>query len=108
MAKHLVIAAALCAVAVSHADTVLVQFTALPTTNISPGSPYSATYNGNSTATIAGITNQYLVCDDFTDSTTIPNTVNWAYDYSTLTGPAPLQSAMYTGAQVVMPAPPVR
>lgn len=100
MLRYKFLTAFLCSIAVCHADSVILYFTALPVTNFSPGPGFDASYNGYSTATIAGIPNQNLVCDDFTDSTTMPSGP-WVYDYSTLGGSTPLQHAMYSGATLV-------
>jgi hypothetical protein len=77
--------------AAAHADSLIIMFTALPTT-IEEG-----TYNGFSAATINGIPNQYLICDDYTHDTYVPSS-NLVYDYSTLNGSQPLQFARFTGA----------
>jgi hypothetical protein len=76
------------------ANTVTIVFTALPTVN------QNNTYNGFSTATINGIPNQMLLCDDSADITTMPSGTI-IYDYSNLVGPNPLQYARFTAAPEV-------
>jgi hypothetical protein len=66
--------------------TVIISFTALPTdiqsesyTNVNPS------YNGYSTATINGVTNQQVICDDTYVDTYMPSGP-FIYDYSTIGG----------------------
>jgi hypothetical protein len=56
-------------------STVLITFTALPGTqgNGSANSSQGSTYNGDSIATVAGIPNEDLVCDDFNATTDMPS-----------------------------------
>jgi hypothetical protein len=92
----------------ASADTVIIEFTALPFTQMS--STYSTnsgvlTYNGYSIATISGIPNQNLVCDDFNDTTIMPSNP-LVFDFSTLVPSSPnyLASEKYnsgTPAQVL-------
>jgi len=80
----LLLAAASCS-----ADTITVYFTSLPVTN------QYGTYNGYATATVNGIPNQYLICDDYAGETYMPSPRTMIYDYSALTGPNALQYAMW-------------
>jgi hypothetical protein len=75
-------------ISVCGATTVTVFFTALPSVF------ENNTYNGFATATINGIPNQYLICDDYTDRTYMPSSENLIYDYSNL-NPTPLEHARY-------------
>lgn len=76
--------------AAAEANTITLFFTALPST-IENG-----TYNGYSTATIGGLPGQFVMCDDFAHETYMPSSSNLIYDYSTLTGPDPLQYVRFT------------
>ncbi len=80
----LLLAAASC-----FAETITVYFTSLPAT------VQYGTYNGYSTATVNGIPNQYLICDDYAGETVMPSPRTMIYDYSALTGPNALQYAMW-------------
>ena len=78
----------------ASADTVLIYFTTLPSTQMS--STYVVTsgdYVGDVGATIDGISTE-LMCDDKTDTTNVPS--NEVYDFSTLTGSNPLAHVKYT------------
>jgi hypothetical protein len=70
---------------VCFGNTVLMSFTALPTTHESNtySSSTNASYNGYSTATIAGIPSQDVMCDFFDAETPMPSGP-WTYDYSTI------------------------
>ena len=64
----------------SYADTVTLTFNSLPTTN--EDSSYStsasdATYNGYVPATINGIFNGLLICDDSAHNTDVPSGPDW-------------------------------
>jgi hypothetical protein len=68
------------------ADTLILQFEALPNVHMSPTyatTTGAVTFNGYSTVTIGGIPSESLVCDDFTDSTNMPS-APLLFDYSTL------------------------
>ena len=84
-----------------HASTIILAATGAPTTdeNGNYGST-NATHNGFITATIGGIANQMIVCDDFTHTTSVPSG-NMVYDFSTLGGPNQLQNVRFTGANEV-------
>ena len=84
-----IVAALLFALTACYADTVTMFFTALPKIN------ENGTYNGFSTAKVNGDPNQALICDDYNDQTIMPSSSNMIYDYSTLSGPNPLQYAMF-------------
>jgi hypothetical protein len=84
-----IVAALLFALTACYADTVTMFFTALPKVD------ENGTYNGFSTARVNGDPNQLLMCDDYNDETIMPSSSNMIYDYSTLTGPDPLQYAMF-------------
>lgn len=78
------------ALAPVHASTVILQLTALPSTHMSENynasnPSYPATYNGYTTATIAGIPSQEVICDDAFVDTNIPSG-NLTYDFSTIGG----------------------
>jgi hypothetical protein len=88
-----IVAALLFSLTACYADTVTMFFTALPKTN------ENGTYNGFSTATVNGLPNQLLICDDYNDETIMPSSSNLIYDYSTLTGADPLQYAMFGKAK---------
>ncbi len=75
-----------------YANTVTVYFTNLPAT------VENGTYNGFSIATVNGIPNQLLICDDYFDTTYMPSSSNMIYYDSTLTGLNPLQYAMFATA----------
>jgi hypothetical protein len=87
-----ILAALLFSLTACYGSTVTVFFTALPAT-IENG-----TYNGFSTATVNGIPSQLLICDDYDDTTYMPSSSNLIYDYSTLTGPDPLQYVRFNTA----------
>ena len=75
---------ALSCAGVAFADTLIVQFTALPTTLMSPTyQSGTGSYNGYSTAIVDGIPNQDLICDDYADTTVMPS-APLIYDFSTL------------------------
>jgi hypothetical protein len=59
----------------SASSTVIVTFTNLNSDVLGNGTTNSQsnTYNGETNATIAGIPSQYLVCDDFSNSTDVPS-----------------------------------
>ena len=63
-----------------YANTVTVYFTNLPAT------VENGTYNGFSIATVNGIPNQLLICDDYFDTTYMPSSSNMIYYDSMLTG----------------------
>lgn len=55
-------------------SVIYIQFTALPLeTGNGTTNSQSGTYDGESTATINGISDEYLVCDDFTNTTVMPS-----------------------------------
>ena len=60
-----------------------------------PATNQNETYNGFSTATVNGIPNQLLMCDDYDDTTYMPSSSNMIFDYSTLTGPDSLHYVMF-------------
>ncbi len=62
-------------------NTVIMSFTALPTAHESNtySSSTNASYNGYSTATIAGIPSQDVMCDFFDAETTMPSGL-YTYD----------------------------
>jgi hypothetical protein len=70
---------------VCFGNTVIMSFTALPTTHESNtySSSTNASYNGYSTATIAGIQAEDVMCDYFEADTPMPSGP-WTYDYSTI------------------------
>jgi hypothetical protein len=84
-----VLSALLFSLTACYASTVTMFFTALPATD------ENGTYNGFSTATVNGIPNQLLMCDDYDDTTYMPSSSNMTYDYSSLTGADPLQYVMF-------------
>lgn len=60
--------------------TVVITFTSLPaTTGNGTTNTQASTYNGVSTATVAGIPNVQLICDDFNQTTSFPSS---PLDYS--------------------------
>lgn len=85
------------AVAACHASTIILAATGLPQAdeNGTYGSS-GATYNGFVTATVNGIPNQLILCDDFTHTTVVPSG-NMVYDFSTVGGSNPLQNVRFTG-----------
>ncbi len=72
-----------------HANTLTVLFTALPSAF------ENGTYNGFATATVNGLMNQLLICDDYNDTTYMPSSSNLTYEYSALAGSNVLQYAMF-------------
>jgi hypothetical protein len=87
-----ILAALLFSLTACYASTVTVFFTGLPATDD------NGTYNGFGIATVNGIPNQLLICDDYYDTTYVPSSSNMIYDYSMLTGADPLQYAMFNKA----------
>jgi hypothetical protein len=87
-------------VGVCHADSVTMVFTTLPTVqqNYYYNNPDSngETYNGFVGVTINGIPTQDIICDDLEHTTYVGTGDQLVYDYSTLTGPRPLQYARFT------------
>jgi hypothetical protein len=82
---------ALLSMAACHADSIItLDVTGLPSTY------QDGTYNGFATATINGIPNQLIVCDDASHVTYVP-TGNMVYDFSTVGGSTPLESVRFTG-----------
>jgi hypothetical protein len=76
--------------AACHADTVITMSVyGLPTTY------EDGSYNGFAFATIDGVSNQWIICDDAADVTYVPSG-NMLYDESTVGGSDPLQSARFT------------
>jgi hypothetical protein len=62
------------AASVASASTVIITFTALPATQGNgTTNSQSNTYNGEAPATIAGISSQDIVCDDFDNTTYMPS-----------------------------------
>src|ERR1700722_18039015 len=76
------------------ANTVTIVFTGLPAVY------QNSTYNGFAIATVNGIPNQMLLCDDSADTTNVPSNPI-IYDYSNLVGSDPLQYARFTAAPEV-------
>ena len=74
--KTLVIAA-LFSASVCHANIVVINIVGLP------GVYENGTYNGFATATVAGIPNQLLLCDDSAHTTYVPSG-DLVYDFSSL------------------------
>jgi hypothetical protein len=93
---------ALLFVAACHADTVILAATGLPSTleNGNYGSS-GETYNGFAIATIGGIPDQWIVCDDYTHDTPVPSG-NMIYDTSTIVGSDPLANVRFTGSDEVL------
>ena len=85
--------AAMLATGLCSASTVV--FTALPPVF------QNGTYNGFATATIDGVPNQLLLCDDDAHTTYMPSD-SILYDYSTLTGSNPLQFARFSDHPATM------
>lgn len=86
---NLILAASAC-----YADTLTMTFTALPSTYMDSqynSSASDATYDGYVNATIDGIPNQYVICDDFSTDTEMPAT--YTFD-STTFGSAGWSSAV--------------
>lgn len=101
MKLHLTTLALLFAAA-CHADNVVVlAATGLPSTleNGNYGSS-DETYNGFALATINGLPNQLIICDDFSHDTPVPSG-NMKYDLSTMTGGNPLADVRFTGSNMV-------
>lgn len=88
-----ILAAWLFSLTACYADTVTMFFTALPKTD------GNGTYDGFSTGTVNGDSNQSLICDDYDDTTYMPSSSNMIYELSMLTGPNPLQYAMFNKAK---------
>jgi hypothetical protein len=82
--------------AAGHASTLLLDATGLPPAdeNGNYGSS-NATYNGFVTATVNGVANQLILCDDFLHTTDVPSG-NMVYDFSTVGGSDPLQNVRFT------------
>ena len=82
--NRLLLALALTAAA-SFASTATVVFTNLPpvlmTNTYQTGT--GATYDGYTTATVNGVSGQYLICDDSVDTTRVPSS-QLVFDFSTL------------------------
>ncbi len=76
------------AISVCSANTVQIIFTELPAVY------ENGSYNGFATATINGIPNQMLICDDSGHTTYVPSQA-LVYDFSNLVGPDPLQYARF-------------
>jgi hypothetical protein len=71
---------ALLSIAACHANNVItLSVDGLPSTN------QDGTYNGFASATINGISNQLIICDDYTHVTYVPSG-NMVYDFSTVGG----------------------
>jgi len=85
----------------AQASNVILAATGLPSTyeNGNYGSS-DATYNGFVTATINGIPNQLILCDDAAH-TTVVQSGNMVYDFSSLGGAHQLQNARFTGPNMV-------
>ncbi|HLK69035.1 MAG TPA: hypothetical protein VKU19_36635 [Bryobacteraceae bacterium] len=76
------------AVSFCHAGTVDVQFTGLPAVY------ENGTYNGFAVATVDGMPNQSLLCDDSGHTTYVPSGT-LQYNLSSLGGPNPLEYARF-------------
>jgi hypothetical protein len=87
MALKRVVLAALFSISVCSASSVIINITGLPAVF------ENGTYNGFATATIGGIPNQLLLCDDSAHTTNVPSG-DIVYDYSSL---PTLQYARFTG-----------
>ena len=101
MKLHLTTLALLFAAA-CHADNIVnLAATGLPSTleNGDYGSS-GETYNGFALATINGVPNQLIICDDFTHDTPVPSG-NMIYDLSTMGGSDPLADVRFTGGNMV-------
>jgi hypothetical protein len=92
---------ALLSVAACHASTIVLAATGLPSTleNGNYGTS-DETYNGFAIATIGGIANQWIICDDYTHDTPVPSG-NMVYDLSTVGGGNPLANVRFTGGNEV-------
>jgi hypothetical protein len=67
-----------------------VQFTGLPINT------QFGTFNGLAVATVDGLPDQLLICDDFNHTTYVPSGP-LSYESSTLSGPGPLQYVRFAG-----------
>lgn len=81
---------------VCSADTMILAATGLPAVNESGTYGSSgATYNGFITATVGGVSNQWILCDDFTHETQVPSG-DMLYDFSIPVGANALHDVRFT------------
>jgi hypothetical protein len=103
----------------ASASTVLISFTALPgTQGNGTTNTQGNTYNGETTATIAGVSSQELVCDDFDNTTYVPSSqidfsvetlaslsgVDFTSGFSSISGNTLSQVQAYDTAAVLLTA----
>lgn len=88
---------ALLAMAACHADTITLSADAVPSTY------QNGTYNGFASATINGIPNQLIICDDAAHVTYVPSG-NMVYDFSTVGGSNPLEYVRFDQGSPVQQA----